>query len=64
MGVSWVWMGVEGKKSRYAKLERHPTPLHAGRRSNAHGIRVLGSTIIGLEEHTPENMDEVASTMR
>ena len=24
-----------------------------------HGIRVLGSTIIGLENHTPENIDEV-----
>ena len=25
----------------------------------SHGIRVLGSSIIGLEEHTPENIDEV-----
>jgi radical SAM superfamily enzyme YgiQ (UPF0313 family) len=25
----------------------------------SHGIRVLGSTIIGLEHHTPENIDEV-----
>ncbi|MEA1952238.1 MAG: hypothetical protein U9N87_12710, partial [Planctomycetota bacterium] len=24
----------------------------------SHGIRVLGSSIIGLEEHTPENIDE------
>ena len=25
----------------------------------SHGIRVLGSSIIGIEEHTPENIDEV-----
>ena len=29
------------------------------RQLQSHGIRVLGSTIIGLEEHTPENIDEV-----
>ena len=29
------------------------------RRLATHGITVLGSSIIGLEEHTPENIDEV-----
>ena len=29
------------------------------RKLQAHGIRVLGSTIIGLENHTPENIQEV-----
>ena len=28
------------------------------RELQSHGIRVLGSTIIGLENHTPENIDE------
>jgi len=28
------------------------------RELQSHGIRVLGSTIIGLEHHTPENIDE------
>ena len=28
------------------------------RKLQANGIRILGSTIIGLEAHTPENIDE------
>ena len=28
------------------------------RELQSHGIRVLGSTIVGLEEHTPENIDD------
>ena len=57
LGVSWVWMGLEGKDSRYGKL--HNTDTHRlVRRLQSHGIRVLGSSIIGLDEHTPENIDE------
>lgn len=57
LGVSWVWLGLEGKQSRYAKLSRTNTrDLVCTLQS--HGIRVLGSSIIGLEEHTPENIDE------
>ncbi len=60
LGVSWVWMGLEGKDSRYRKLRGVDT--HAlVRNLQSHGIRVLGSTIIGLEEHTPENIDDVIS---
>jgi hypothetical protein len=29
------------------------------RQLQSHGVRVLGSTIIGLEHHTPENIDRV-----
>ena len=57
-GISWVWMGLEGKNSRYAKLADIDTKQLVAR-LQALGIRVLGSTIIGLEEHTPENIDEV-----
>jgi radical SAM superfamily enzyme YgiQ (UPF0313 family) len=58
MGISWVWMGLEGKDSRYRKL--HGTDaFDLVRQLQSHGIRVLGSSIIGLEDHTPENMDEV-----
>jgi len=58
LGVSWVWMGLEGEKSQYNKLAGIDT------RSliedlQSHGIRVLGSSIIGLEEHTPENIGRV-----
>jgi radical SAM superfamily enzyme YgiQ (UPF0313 family) len=56
LGISWVWMGLEGKSSQYVKLAGMDTHnlVHT---LQAHGIRVLGSTIIGLEEHTPENLD-------
>jgi len=57
LGISWVWMGLEGENSRYAKLKRANTK-DLVRTLQSHGIRVLGSTIIGLEEHTPENIDE------
>ena len=57
LGISWVWMGLEGKDSQYGKLDGTDT-LSLVRNLQANGIRVLGSTIIGLEEHTPENIDE------
>ncbi len=56
LGISWVWMGIEGKSSQYVKLAGIDT-LDLVHTMQSHGIRVLGSTIIGLEEHTPENLD-------
>jgi len=58
LGVSWVWMGVEGKNSPYVKLRGIDT-RELIRRLQAHGIRVLASSIIGLENHTPHNIDRV-----
>jgi radical SAM superfamily enzyme YgiQ (UPF0313 family) len=58
LGVSWVWMGLEGENSRYGKLKEIDTRSLV-RQLQSHGIRVLGSTIIGLEEHTPDNIDRV-----
>ncbi len=57
LGISWVWMGLEGKNSQYAKLHGIDTRSLINT-LQSHGIRVLGSSIIGLEEHTPENLDE------
>ncbi len=57
LGVSWVWMGIEGQSSQYSKLNGTDT-FELIRDLQSHGIRVLGSTIIGLENHTPENIDE------
>ncbi|MCX6721179.1 MAG: cobalamin-dependent protein [Candidatus Staskawiczbacteria bacterium] len=57
LGVSWVWMGLEGKDSQYAKLSGIDT-FELVRNLQSNGIRVLGSTIIGLENHTPENIDK------
>ena len=56
LGISWVWMGLEGKKSQYQKLDGADTH-ELVRELQANGISILGSTIIGLEEHTPENLD-------
>ena len=58
LGVSWAWVGLEGETSRYHKLRGVDTRALV-RTLQAHGIRVLGSTIIGLENHTPENIDDV-----
>ena len=58
LGVSWVWLGLEGKDSQYAKLAGTDT-IALVRTLQSHGICVLGSSIIGLDEHTPENIDEV-----
>ncbi len=57
LGVSWIWMGLESVNSKYAKLEGKDTHdlTHELRE---HGIRVQGSTIIGLEHHTPANIAE------
>ena len=57
LGISWVWMGLEGKKSQYQKLAGADTH-ELVRELQSHGISILGSTIIGLEEHTPQNLDE------
>ena len=57
LGISWIWMGLESVNSKYAKLEGQDTHdlTHELRE---HGIRVQGSTIIGLEHHTPVNIAE------
>ncbi len=58
LGIAWVWMGLEGRQSRYRKLQGIDT-RDLVKRLQANGIRVLGSSIIGLEDHTPENMDGI-----
>ena len=58
LGIGWVWMGLEGKESQYRKLNDIDT-LSLVKSLQSHGIRVLGSSIIGLENHTPENIDQI-----
>jgi hypothetical protein len=58
LGIGWVWMGIEGADSRYRKLENVDT-RQLVKRLQSHGIRVLGSSILGLEDHTPGNIDQV-----
>lgn len=56
LGISWVWIGLEGASSQYSK-NKHTDTHQLVRELQSHGIWILGSTIIGLEEHTPENID-------
>jgi radical SAM superfamily enzyme YgiQ (UPF0313 family) len=55
LGVTWVWIGLESPHSTYDKLNGTNT-LELARELRQHGIKLLGSTIIGLEHHTPENI--------
>jgi len=57
LGISWIWMGLEGNKSQYSKLAGVDSKSLV-KHLQSLGIRVLGSTIIGLEEHTPENIQD------
>jgi radical SAM superfamily enzyme YgiQ (UPF0313 family) len=55
LGVSWIWLGLESPHSTYSKLKGANT-RELVKELQSHGIRVLGSTIIGLEHHTPDNI--------
>lgn len=57
LGVAWIWMGLESPKSGYAKLDGTDT-LALTRELRQHGIAILGSTIIGMEHHTPGNIEQ------
>jgi radical SAM superfamily enzyme YgiQ (UPF0313 family) len=64
LGVGWVWMGLESPRSSYSKLQGVDT-LALTRDLRENGIRVLGSTIVGLEHHTPDNIvDEIEHAVR
>jgi radical SAM superfamily enzyme YgiQ (UPF0313 family) len=59
LGVSWLWIGLESPHSSYKKLAGTDTRQLA-RELRQSGIKLLGSTIVGLEHHTPDNMrDEI-----
>jgi radical SAM superfamily enzyme YgiQ (UPF0313 family) len=57
LGVSWIWMGLESPHSSYVKLNGADTLKLTGE-LHKHGIKVLGSTIVGLEHHTPANIQQ------
>jgi len=55
LGVTWVWMGFESAQSGYRKL-RDADTIALTHELQSHGIRVQGSTIVGMEHHTTENI--------
>ncbi|QOY90095.1 B12-binding domain-containing radical SAM protein [Paludibaculum fermentans] len=56
LGISWIWMGLESPLSGYSKLNGSDT-MSLTHQLRAHGIRVLGSSIVGMEHHTPQNIE-------
>jgi len=63
LGISSIWLGLESAQSGYAKLDGADT-LQLTRELREHGIVLLGSTIIGLEHHTPDNIEaEIANAI-
>jgi radical SAM superfamily enzyme YgiQ (UPF0313 family) len=57
MGIDWIWVGYEGHRAGYAKMEGRPyrelfADLHR------HGISVMASMIIGFDYQTPEIIQE------
>jgi len=57
LGISWIWLGLESPNSTYSKLKEADTRALAAE-LRQHGIKLLGSTIVGLEHHTPENIEQ------
>jgi hypothetical protein len=57
LGISWIWVGLESPQSGYAKLKDADTRAIIANLRN-HGIKMLGSTIVGLEHHTPDNIQD------
>ncbi len=53
IGVSAVWIGLEGKQAGYDKLHGERI-ADLARRLKHHGILVCGSMIIGLDYQTPD----------
>ncbi len=57
IGIATIWLGLESPRSNYSKLDGADT-MKLTHELREHGIVLLGSTIIGLEHHTPANIDE------
>jgi radical SAM superfamily enzyme YgiQ (UPF0313 family) len=57
LGVSWLWMGLESPQAAYSKLQGTDT-RELTRQLRENGIRVQGSSIVGLEHHTPDNIEQ------
>ena len=55
LGIASIWIGLESPRSEYAKLAGADTKRLAAE-LRARGIVLLGSTILGLEHHTLENL--------
>lgn len=59
LGVQFIWIGLESK-SKQGLFEKNNDidPKQLVKQLRDHGIAVLASGILGLEHHTPENIQE------
>lgn len=59
LGVQFLWVGLESKNKHSSYEKNHGIdPMELIRELRDHGISVLASGILGLEHHTPENIQE------
>ncbi len=58
LGISWIWLGLGVAELDATQSCATPTPRRWRRELRQHGIKLLGSTIVGLEHHTPENIEQ------
>jgi radical SAM superfamily enzyme YgiQ (UPF0313 family) len=57
LGVSWLWLGLASQRAGYAKLQGSDT-RELAHELRSHGIKLLGSSIVGMEHHMPENIGQ------
>lgn len=58
LGVNAIWIGLESKFQPYAKQKGLDDPKAYIQELKKNGISVLGSTIIGVPDHTPDKVLE------
>jgi len=58
LGISVIWIGIEGKDAEYSKLQNIDT-VGMVRELRSHGIIVIASAMLGMDHHSPDNMDQV-----
>ena len=57
LGIGWMWLGLESPQLGLCKLSGTDS-MTLCRELQQNGIKLLGSTIIGLEHHTPQNIHQ------
>lgn len=57
MGIDWIWIGFEGKKAGYGKMEGGDFK-ETFNELKRHGITVMASMILGFDYQTPEIIQE------
>ncbi len=63
LGIDWIWIGLESKFHLFPKIQNVDLKTTVGELQRR-GIKVLGSTIIGMPEHTQNAvMEEIEHSL-